>query len=170
QLQALSGRTGRVNTAYVRAESADDVAAVAAVIEDELDGAPVTTAADLADRVSGTLVDAKNLAGSLGKALMIVGLLSAFLIASLLTPPSGTKRVRELGTLKALGWSQGLVVRQNAGESLIQGLLGGALGVLFGIAGALAITAFGPTLQATLGSAAEQGSRFFGPFGQGAVE
>ena len=40
---------------------------------------------DLADRVSGTLVDAKNLAGSLGTALMIVGLLSAFLIASLLT-------------------------------------------------------------------------------------
>jgi ABC-type antimicrobial peptide transport system permease subunit len=169
QLQALSDRAGRVNTVYVRAASADDVASVAAAIEDSLDGASVTTAEDLADRVSGTLVDAKNLAGSLGTALMIVGLLSAFLIASLLTLSSVTKRVRELGTLKALGWSQGLVVRQVTGESLIQGLLGGAVGVLVGIAGAFAVGAFGPTLEATVSAVADQGPRF-GPFGQGAVE
>jgi ABC-type antimicrobial peptide transport system permease subunit len=100
---------------------------------------------------------------------MLVGLLSAFLIASLLTLSSVTKRVRELGTLKALGWSQGLVVRQVTGESLIQGLLGGAVGILLGIGGAIAITAFGPTLEATVESVAEQGPRF-GPFGQGAVE
>lgn len=170
QLQALSGRKGRVNTVYVRAESGDDVESVASAIERTLDGASVTTAADLADRVSGTLVDAKNLAGSLGRALMIVGLLAAFLIASLLTLSSVTKRIRELGTLKAIGWSQRLVVRQVTGESLIQGLLGGVIGVVLGIAGALAIGAFGPTLEATVGAASEQGPRFFGPFGQGAVE
>ena len=169
QLQALSDRKGRVNTAYVRAESADDVTAVASSIEKTLDGASVTTAEDLAERVSGTLVDAKNLAGSLGTALMIVGLLSAFLIASLLTLSSVAKRVRELGTLKALGWSQSLVVRQVTGESLIQGLLGGAVGVLIGIAGALAVGAFGPTLEATVSAVADQGPRF-GPFGQGSVE
>jgi ABC-type antimicrobial peptide transport system permease subunit len=170
QLQKLSDRVGRVNTVYVRAESGDDIAAVASSIEQTVDGASVTTAADLADRVSGTLVDAKNLAGSLGTALMIVGLLSAFLIASLLTLSSVTKRVRELGTLKALGWSQGLIVRQVTGESLIQGLLGGAVGVVVGIAGAFVISAFGPTLEATVGAAADQGPRFFGPFGQGAVQ
>lgn len=169
QLQALSDRGGRVNTAYVRADSADDVDAVASRIEQTIDGASVTTAGDLADRVSGTLVDAKNLAGSLGTALMIVALVSAFLIASLLTLSSVTKRVRELGTLKALGWSQRLVVRQVTGESLIQGLLGGAVGVVIGVAGALAIGAFGPTLEATVSAVAEQGPRF-GPFGQGAVE
>jgi ABC-type antimicrobial peptide transport system permease subunit len=169
QLQALSDRVGRVNTVYVRAESADDVDAVASAIEETIDGASVTTASDLAARVSGTLVDAKNLAGSLGKALGIVGLLSAFLIASLLTLSSVTKRVRELGTLKALGWSQRLVVRQVTGESLVQGLLGGAVGILVGIAGALAITAFGPTLQATVDTVADQGPRFVGPFGQGDV-
>jgi len=169
QLQALSDRAGRVNTAYVRADSADDVDEVASRIEETIDGASVTTAGDLADRVSGTLVDAKNLAGSLGTALMIVALVSAFLIASLLTLSSVTKRVRELGTLKALGWSQRLVVRQVTGESLIQGLLGGAVGVVIGVVGALAIGAFGPTLEATVSAVAEQGPRF-GPFGQGAVE
>lgn len=169
QLQALSDRAGRINTVYVRAEDAGDVAAVAASIEDTVDGASVTTAGDLADRVSGTLVDAKNLAGSLGTALMVVGLLAAFLIASLLTLSSVTKRVRELGTLKALGWSQRLVVRQVTGESLIQGLLGGAIGVVLGVAGALFVEAFGPTLEATVG-AADPGPRLIGPLGQGAVE
>jgi ABC-type antimicrobial peptide transport system permease subunit len=170
QLQALSARKGRVNTVYVRADSAGDVTSVASSIEKTLDGASVTTAADLAGRVSGTLVDAKNLAGSLGTALEIVGLLAAFLIASLLTLSSVTKRVRELGTLKALGWSQRLVVRQVMGESLIQGLLGGTVGVALGIAGALAIGAFGPTLEATVASAAQEGPRFFGAFGQGSVQ
>jgi ABC-type antimicrobial peptide transport system permease subunit len=172
QLQQLADRVGRVNTVYVRAESGDDVAAVAAEIEKTVDGASVTTAADLADRVSGTLVDAKNLAGKLGTALMVVGLLAAFLIASLLTLSSVTKRVRELGTLKALGWSQRLVVRQVTGESLLQGLLGGAIGVALGLAAAAAIAALAPTLEANVASAAsDAGPRFAGPgaFGQGAV-
>jgi ABC-type antimicrobial peptide transport system permease subunit len=130
----------------------------------------VTTAEDLAERVSGTLVDARNLAGKLGTALMIVALLAAFLIASLLTLSSVTKRIRELGTLKALGWSQRLVVRQVTGESLFQGLLGGAVGVVLGLAGAGIIAVLGPSLEATVSSAAEQGPRFVGPFGQGAVE
>jgi ABC-type antimicrobial peptide transport system permease subunit len=171
QLQAMSGREGRVNTAYVRAESADDVAAVAAAVEETVDGASVTTAEDLAERVSGTLVDAKNLAGSLGTALAVVGLLSAFLIASLLTLSSVTKRIRELGTLKALGWPQRLVVRQVTGESLLQGLLGGALGVVLGLGGALLVGALAPSLEATVGEdGAAQGPRFLGPFGQGAVQ
>jgi len=172
QLQTLADREGRVNVVYVRAESSDDVGAVADAIEKTLDGASVTTAEDLADRVSGTLVDAKSLAGTLGTALVVVGLLSAFLIASLLTLGSVTKRVRELGTLKALGWSQGLVVRQVTGESLVQGLLGGALGVVLGIGGALLVGALAPTLEATVASddGADADPRFIGPFGQGAVE
>jgi ABC-type antimicrobial peptide transport system permease subunit len=62
------------------------------------------------------------------------------------------------------------VVRQVTGESLIQGLFGGVIGVAVGTVGAFAIDAFGPTLQATVSAAAEQGPRAFGPFGQGAIE
>ncbi len=171
QLQELADRADRVNTVYVRAEGSDDVGAVAESIEKTVEGASVTTAEDLAERVSGTLVDAKNVAGTLGTALAVVGLLSAFLIASLLTLSSVTKRIRELGTLKALGWSQGLVVRQVTGESLIQGLLGGALGVVLGIGGALLVDALAPTLEATVAAGApEGGPRFGGPFGQGAID
>jgi ABC-type antimicrobial peptide transport system permease subunit len=169
QLQKLSGREGRVNAIYVRADSADRVTAVSSEIEKALNGSSVTTASDLANRVSGTLVDAKNLAGTLGTALSVVGLLSAFLIASLLTLSSVTKRIRELGTLKAIGWSQRLVVRQVTGESLLQGLLGGAVGVALGLAGAGAIAAFAPSLDATFASSQQPGL-LRGPFGQGAVQ
>lgn len=169
QLQKLSGRTGRVTTIYVRGDSADQVTGVSSEIEKTVSGSSVTTASDLANRVSGTLVDAKNLAGKLGTALSIVALVSAFLIASLLTLSSVTKRIRELGTLKALGWSQRLVVRQVTGESLFQGLLGGAVGVVLGVGGAAAIAALAPPLNATFASSPQTGF-FRGPFGQGAVQ
>jgi ABC-type antimicrobial peptide transport system permease subunit len=166
QLQAMSDRKGRVNTVYVRATSSDKVAAVASAIEQTFDGSSVTTAQDLADRVSGSLVDAKNLTSKIGTALEIVGLLAAFAIAALLTLSSVTKRIRELGTLKALGWRQSQVVRQVAGESLLQGLLGGLLGVGVGLGGAALVVYLAPSLKASVAQAA---AATFGPFGQGAV-
>jgi ABC-type lipoprotein release transport system permease subunit len=171
ELQALAGRKGRINAINVRAESSDDVPAVASSIRRSFEGASVTTAEDLAGRVSGSLVDARKLADRLGTALVIVALLAAFLIASLLTLSSVTKRVRELGTLKALGWRQWLVVRQVAGESVLQGALGGLIGIALGVTGALLIEAASPTLEATFAQAAQQGPRFIGPggFGQGDV-
>jgi len=159
QLQKLSDRAGRVNSLQVRADSTDDVAAVEKAIKATMSGASVTTASDLADRVGGSLKDAKNLSGKLGTALTIVALVAAFLIATLLTLSSVTKRIRELGTLKALGWPGRSVVRQVTGESLLQGLLGGVLGALIGIGGAALVTALAPTLEATVAGSDDNGAR-----------
>jgi putative ABC transport system permease protein len=112
QLQRLSQREGRSNTVYVRAASAGQVDSLSNDIERTFEGSQVTTSQELADRVGGSLVDAKDLSERLGAALTIVGQAAAFLIASLLTLASVAKRVRELGTLKAVGWPQRLVVRQ----------------------------------------------------------
>jgi len=166
QLQELSDRRGRVNGVQVRADSADAVAALENEIAAQLEGAEVVTAADLAERVGGSLDDADDLASKLGTALAVVALLAALLIAILLTLSSVQKRTRELGTLKALGWRQRLVVRQVAGESLVQGALGGLLGAAIGIAGAAIIDAIGPTLEASVEGQSTGG---FNRFGQGEV-
>jgi ABC-type antimicrobial peptide transport system permease subunit len=166
RLQGLADRAGRVNRIQVRATSSEAVAGLAERIDAQIEGAEVVTAADLADRVGGSLTDAENLSSKLGTALAIVALLAAFLIATLLTLSSVQKRTRELGTLKALGWRQRLVVRQVTGESLVQGALGGLLGAGIGIAGAAVIDAIGPTVEASVEQQTRGG---LGPFGQGNV-
>lgn len=179
QLQAASDRKGRVNTVYVRATDTDAVASVSKAIKGTLEGASVTTTQDLADRVGGSLVDAKNLAGKLGTALAIVALIAAVLIAILLTLSSVAKRTRELGTLKAIGWKQGRVVRQVSGESVLQGALGGVVGAVLGIGAAALVGALGITLQASVAAASGGAGGAGGPgpggqpglggFGQGQV-
>ncbi len=166
-LQAAAEREGRINGLDVRADDVSQVAAVSTAIEKELSGAEVTTAEELTGRISGSLLDAKDLSSSLGTALAIVSLLTAVLIASLLTLSSVNKRVREIGTLKALGWRRSKVLRQIGGESLAQGLLGGAIGVAIGIGATALIGAIGISLEAT---ASSEGGGILGRFlGEGQV-
>ena len=126
-----------------------DVAQVQKAIEAALPQAQVASSKDVADQISGSLVDASNLSHDLGLVLSIIAAVAAFLLAALLALSSVGKRVRELGTLKALGWTQRMVVRQIAGESLAQGVLGGIFGIVLGVVVVLAIDAFGPTLTAS---------------------
>ena len=149
RLQKMSGRHGRANVMLVRVDDAANVASTSQAIEEAMPGARVSNAEDLAERVSGSLVDAANLADRLGLILSMTLLVAAFLIATLLTLSSIAKRVREFGTLKAIGWRTGRVVRQVLAESAAQGILGGVLGIGLGIAVAAAIAALAPPLQAT---------------------
>jgi ABC-type antimicrobial peptide transport system permease subunit len=159
-LQTLSSQKGSVNVLLVRAESGASVADVQKQIETLYPRAQVASAQQVADSISGSLVDAASLSKRLGTSLAVLAAVAAFLLAVLLTLSSVGKRVRELGTLKALGWTQWLVVRQVMGESLAQGVLGGVIGVLLGVVVAAAIGALGPTLSAS--SSTGGGDGFFG--------
>jgi ABC-type antimicrobial peptide transport system permease subunit len=159
QLQALSGQKGLVNVVLVRANDSSSVAAAEESIESQYPSAQVASSKQVADRISGSLVDASKLSDDLGLALSIVAAAAAFALAALLALSSVGKRVRELGTLKALGWTQRRVVRQVAGESLAQGILGGVAGVALGLLAAALIDAFGPTLTA---SSTSGGAGLFG--------
>jgi ABC-type antimicrobial peptide transport system permease subunit len=158
QLQELSGQKNLVNVVLVRANDSGSVAAAEESITSQYPAAQVASSKQVADEISGSLVDAANLSDSLGLALSIVAAAAAFAIAALLAVSSVGKRVRELGTLKALGWTQRRVVRQIAGESLAQGILGGVAGVALGLLAAGAIDALGPSLTAS--STTESGGLF----------
>ncbi|MFF1926368.1 ABC transporter permease [Streptomyces sp. NPDC058221] len=152
QAQTLADAKNKVTTVYVKAADSQQIDSVKSTIQKNITGTTVTTSADLADTVSGSLSTASDLASSVGKWLSIAVLIAAFLVAGLLTSSAVSRRVREFGTLKALGWKSGRVTRQVVGEALVNGLMGGVLGIAVGLAGAYVVTAVSPTLTAQLGS------------------
>lgn len=165
--QKLSDSAGKVNQIYVRATSADQIATVKSEIKTLMPKATVTTSEDLAEQVSGSLSSASSLAQRLGTWLAVAALIAAFLVACLLTVSAVSRRVREFGTLKALGWRSPRIVGQVLGESIVQGVVGGLVGVGIGVLGAKAIAWCSPTLKATLGSSANAGASQSGAGGAG---
>ncbi|MGG7508993.1 ABC transporter permease [Plantibacter sp. YIM 135249] len=160
--QTLSGETGKVSSVYVQAASSTDIAQVQSAIEKALPDATVSTQEDLASTVSGSLASASSLVTSLGTWLSIIVLAAAFLIAILFTISGVSRRTREFGTLKAIGWSNRRVVGQVAGESVVQSLIGGVIGVAVGLIGILVINVISPTLTAS----ASASGRAAGGFGR----
>ncbi|HEY3209802.1 MAG TPA: ABC transporter permease [Actinomycetota bacterium] len=163
--QKLAGLSGKVNRIYVKATSASAIARIKAEIQKALPKATVTTADDLASQVSGSLASASNLSGNLGTWLSASALIAAFAVASLLTIAAVGRRIREFGTLKALGWRTRRVVGQVMGEAVVQGILGGILGIGLGVGGAFLVSKLFPSLKATVG-ATGAGTTAPGPIGQ----
>ena len=164
--------TGKVNTIYVTAASAADIPTVQNEIARALPGATITDQNNLANEVTGSLTSTANLANDLGTWLSVVVLIAAFTVASLLTMAAVTRRVREFGTLKALGWRSSRIVGQVMGESITIGIIGGAAGIALGYAGAALIDHLAPKLSATIGTAsiASVGSGSLGGQASGALK
>ncbi|KUN30710.1 hypothetical protein AQJ11_10875 [Streptomyces corchorusii] len=151
QAQTLADAKDKVTTVYVEAADSKKIDSVKSAIQKNVPGTTVTTSADLADTVSGSLSTASSLAADVGTWLSLAVLVAAFLVAGLLTSSAVSRRVREFGTLKALGWRSGRVTRQVVGEAMVNGLVGGALGIALGLAGAYVVTAISPGLKAQVG-------------------
>jgi len=153
---------GKLTAIYVSAASASAVPAVHSKIAALLPGATVTSSGDLASKVSGSLASATKLATDLGRWLAAAMLLAAFALAGLLTTAAVRRRVREFGTLKALGWRTRRIVAQIMAESLVTGVAGAAVGIGLGFVGAALVEAIAPTLTATValnpGSTPPQGA------------
>jgi putative ABC transport system permease protein len=148
---------GKVNTIYVSAASAADIPAVQRRLSTLLPHATVTDQSDLASQVTGSLSSASSLASNLGSWLSVAVLVAAFGLAVLLTMAAVTRRVREFGTLKALGWRSRRIIGQVMGESIVTGLAGGVAGAGLGYAGAALIDTLAPKLSATIGPAGSSG-------------
>jgi putative ABC transport system permease protein len=152
QSPTASSFRGKVNTIFVAATSASDTGTVQAEISRLLPSATVTSSSSLASEVSGSLASAASLITDLGRWLAIAVLIAAFAVAGLLTMAAVTRRVRELGTLKALGWKSTRIIAQLTAELLVVGIAGAAIGIALGFAGAGVIDAIAPKLSATVAS------------------
>lgn len=150
--QELSDAGDVVSTVYVQADSADAISSVQTALEDALPDATVSSQSDLASTVSSSLSSASALITSLGTWLSVIVLAVAVALAILFTMSGISRRTRELGTLKAIGWSNRRVVGQVTGESVVQALIGGAAGVVVGLLGVWAINVVEPTISASGGS------------------
>ncbi|MEV4688901.1 ABC transporter permease [Microbacterium sp. LWH3-1.2] len=159
--QELSGAGDVVSTVYVQAESSDAIASVQAALQEELPDATVSSQADLASTVSGSLSNASALITNLGTWLSVIVLAVALVLAVLFTISGVSRRTREFGTLKAIGWSNGRVVGQVAAESVVQGAVGGVVGLIIGFAGIALINLVSPTISTA------PSAQSFGPGAEG---
>ncbi len=175
--QTLAGVGSVVSTVYIQADSADAIGSVQSEITAALPDATVSSQSELASTVSGSLSSASALISNLGTWLSAVVLLVALSLAVLFTISGVARRTREFGTLKAIGWSNGRIVRQVAGESLTQGLLGGVAGLVLGLGGILLVNVISPTVSVSSGASGRGeggpgGGGMGGPggFGQAAAQ
>jgi ABC-type antimicrobial peptide transport system permease subunit len=165
-LQRVADRKHRVNLLLVRAKRSSDIPALSKEIEKFAPGLQAASSRDLAKSVEGSLVGADDLRDRLATLLAIVALIASVGIAALLVLASVAKRTRELGTLRALGWSRRRVVGLVMGESAALGALGAAIGAGLGV-GAAALTAeLVPPLRAKAGQALD----FSAIFGAGGTK
>jgi putative ABC transport system permease protein len=164
--QALASMKNEVNTIYVAADSATNIGTVSKAISSAVPGVTVENSQSVADQITGSVQSAASLANNLGRWLAIAVLAVAFLLATLLTTAAVSRRVREFGTLKALGWTSRRIVRQVVGEAITVGVIGGIVGVGLGYLGSAVAGHYYHTVTATLGSttgtATPGGARFFG--------
>jgi putative ABC transport system permease protein len=151
--QALSGFRDEITTVDVAVARAADLAAVTARIKAHWPWADVTTSATLASEISGSLGETARLAKDLGRWLAIAVLAAAFVLAALLTVAAVSRRVREFGTLKALGWPARRVTAQVLGESVTIGIAGALAGTGLGYAAAAVISRLARNLTAIVAAA-----------------
>jgi putative ABC transport system permease protein len=119
---------GLVNMALIRTSSPSKVEQTAAALEDRWPDSSTLTGYDLAETASGVIRIGEETAWNIS--IILVAITVLFTVKSQLGTVA--ERTKEIGILKAIGWSNSNIVNQIVTESLIQGILGGIIGSLLG--------------------------------------
>jgi len=120
---------GDANLLFIRADRRDTRHVVAALKRVLGKGANVATP----DSFLKLLGDLFALSDKFSLAMSLIAILVAILIVFKTMAANVSERAREIGTLKAVGWTHGNVVFQLMGESVLQCLAGGISGLLIAI-------------------------------------
>jgi len=144
-VQEIAGRPDLVTMVYVWAEDGVDPKELATSIRDDMP--LLTTVADTGDYgevdQGMEIVDAVYLAiSALAVGIGAIGVMNTMVM-------SVFERTREIGILRAVGWSDNRIVRLIVGESLILCLVAAVFGSILGVLAAQAVTLI-PAVQSLL--------------------
>lgn len=133
-LEALYGGEGTISMALVKAAEGADVAKVAEQVKmilSQQQGTPVSTvtAEEISKRISGVLGTMQMTLAAIAAISLLVGGIGVMntMYTSIL------ERTREIGIMKAVGAKNRHVLNLFLIESGLMGIIGGAIGTLFGV-------------------------------------
>jgi putative ABC transport system permease protein len=134
-VQEAASKPGIVTFVYVRVEDGADPVAVADGIREDM---PLLTTVASIDEMSRVdqgieIMDALNLAiSALAVGIGAIGVMNTMVM-------SVFERTREIGILRAVGWSDNRIVRLILGESLLLCLVAAIVGAMAGVAASRAV-------------------------------
>jgi putative ABC transport system permease protein len=127
--QEIAAKSRSVSLFQVGVRRGADIDQVIDRIEQLEDGIAVTKSSEFEGNEQWTAYLTGFAWGIAAIAILVggLGMMSAMVMSVL-------ERTREIGTLRAVGWSRGRVVRMVLGEALALSVIGGLLGILIGVA------------------------------------
>jgi len=131
----LPQESAPVNSMYLRLRDPALQESVRLAVKKDMPHLSVSSSDSFLELMGGI----STISGWFSTIVSAVALLGAGLLVLKSMTASLVERIPEIGVLKALGWTNGNIQALLFGEALIQCLVGGLLGVLFGYAGAYLI-------------------------------
>ena len=126
----LVGETNGVNLVYLRLKNPSLLSQVKTQISEQMSGVSVTSSDSFLELMGGV----SKISDQFSLLVSLVALGGAFFLIIKTMLGNLLERSREIGILKAVGWTGKDVQKQLMGEVLVQSLLGGILGILAGYA------------------------------------
>jgi putative ABC transport system permease protein len=137
--QRITGNTGNVSSLDVYADNASDVDTIAEVIQAAYSGLSATTNADRMQMYQTALNNAESTVGQTQTVAfeeIVIAIVATSLIVLVMMLYSVRERTKEIGILKAIGFSNWSVMSQFMLEGILISLMAGAVGIVIGIVGA----------------------------------
>jgi putative ABC transport system permease protein len=137
--QRITGNTGNVSRLDVYADSASDVDTIAADIQATYPTLSATTEADLMQTYQTELSNAEATVSQTQTVAfeeIVIAIVATSLIVLVMMLYSVRERTKEIGILKAIGFSNWSVMSQFMLEGILISLMAGVVGLVIGIVGA----------------------------------
>ncbi len=124
----LNGGSTAVNIVYLRLKNPSMLNRIKKRISGELKGISVSSADSFLELMGGVSMISERFS----MIASVVALLGAALLIMKTMLSNLVERSREIGILKAVGWTHGEVQKQLMGEAFVQAIVGGLLGIIMG--------------------------------------